>query len=324
MEELKQIIETHIKKFLPPEYADAKVIFQKTQKNNGIMLDCFSIKRPGDSVAANIYLDDLDKKFQQGRAPGKILKEIAQQVLSVDNLEIDTGFWKDYNLAQDKIVFRLVNKEKNQGLIDEIPSRDYQNLLITYRYVADINDEKIGTSLITNEMVESWGVDESTLYNKALENTVKLFPEQIESLDHMIRSLLEETGINEMDGPVENTGMYVITNQMKINGATVILYPGIQEKIAELFHGNYFILPSSTHEILAVAADQSKSSELKEIVMSVNRSTLSPDEFLSDNVYYYDGNKLEMVSEMEQEKENEVNDTIEDFMNIEFPEEMEP
>ena len=52
---------------------------------------------------------------------------------------------------------------------------------------------------------------------------------------------------------------------------------------------NFFILPSSIHEsILILDTGEMDAKELQAMVMSVNQTNVSPEERLSDEVYYYD------------------------------------
>ena len=43
---------------------------------------------------------------------------------------------------------------------------------------------------------------------------------------------------------------YVLTNSSKINGAAVVLYPQCLQHIGENIGGNYYLLPSSIHEMI--------------------------------------------------------------------------
>ena len=54
--------------------------------------------------------------------------------------------------------------------------------------------------------------------------------------------------------------------------------------------GDYYILPSSIHEVLIVPATCGLDrDELKEMVCTVNRDQVAPEDQLSDEVYFYDG-----------------------------------
>ena len=83
----------------------------------------------------------------------------------------------------------------------------------------------------------------------------------------------------------------VLSNESGVNGAAVILYPDIPKYIFESIGKNYYILPSSIHEPLIVPEDEFiNPSNLQAIVREVNEKHIEPEEFLSDNVYYFDGN----------------------------------
>ena len=89
--------------------------------------------------------------------------------------------------------------------------------------------------------------------------------------------------------------MYVLTNMQRNYGAAVLLYPGLLEMIGEEWKENFYILPSSIHEVLLVPESKNPGlSELKEAVFSINRTEVTKEEFLSDTVYYYNCRKKEL------------------------------
>ena len=60
--------------------------------------------------------------------------------------------------------------------------------------------------------------------------------------------------------------------------------------------GNFFILPSSIHEILILPDDGSyESGSLKAMVMNMNRTRVRPEERLSEHVYYFDGEGVRIL-----------------------------
>ena len=50
--------------------------------------------------------------------------------------------------------------------------------------------------------------------------------------------------------PVSGRGMYVLTNSEGAYGASALFYPGVKEKVSEVIGGDYYVLPSSIHEVL--------------------------------------------------------------------------
>ena len=93
---------------------------------------------------------------------------------------------------------------------------------------------------------------------------------------------------------IQETALYVATNQSKTNGASIMLFPNFPDTVGMLL-GDYFVLPSSIHEILLLPADGAmESSELLKMVHEVNASTVAAEEVLSENVYRYDVAKKEL------------------------------
>lgn len=64
-EEFKQHLKDNIKNFLPDEYKDAEITFQKVKKNNDLELDSILIRRPDDKVIPNLYIKDRFKDYQE-------------------------------------------------------------------------------------------------------------------------------------------------------------------------------------------------------------------------------------------------------------------
>ena len=84
---------------------------------------------------------------------------------------------------------------------------------------------------------------------------------------------------------------FVVSNRQRINGASVIFYPGVMKNIGNILDGNFYILPYSIHEMLVLPDDGKISvDELKMMVTDINMTEVEPAERLTDSVYYYDTN----------------------------------
>ena len=67
-----------------------------------------------------------------------------------------------------------------------------------------------------------------------------------------------------------------------------ILYQHLLHDFARRIGSDFYILPSSVHEVLLIPADnQISMSTLSSMVRDVNSSQLAREEILSDHVYYY-------------------------------------
>lgn len=68
-----------------------------------------------------------------------------------------------------------------------------------------------------------------------------------------------------------------------------IIDDNIQKMIAEKVGGDYFVLPSSVHEVLIMPKSEDMDpKELRNMVQDVNATQVAEGEILSDQVYEYD------------------------------------
>ena len=82
---------------------------------------------------------------------------------------------------------------------------------------------------------------------------------------------------------------FVVTNQQRIDGAGALFYPEVMDNLGELLGQDYFILPSSIHEMLVLPDNGEVSAdELSMMVTEVNATQVAPTERLTNDVYHFD------------------------------------
>ena len=212
----------------------------------------------------------------------------------------------DYEAVKDKIVVRLVNYERNKKELENCPFKRYQDLAVTFRFLAQRNTKSIATSMVSNEEFHLWETGLDELYRTALANTMREFPWRLDSLMHIIMEQMKPEYPESMKGetgdslPVpeeleEKIGMYVLTNDAGINGAACMLYDGVIKNFVKAQNRNVYILPSSVHELMLVPEQEDTDPEfLAELVMEANQTAVGLIDLLSDNIYYYDRDRDEI------------------------------
>lgn len=94
---------------------------------------------------------------------------------------------------------------------------------------------------------------------------------------------LEEDLTNE-----EKMDMIVVSNELGINGASVVLYDGVIEEIANKYESDLYLLPSSIHEMIVVpVGEDDLQKTFSSMVDNINQRYVAEDEILSDRVYTY-------------------------------------
>ncbi len=270
-------------------------------KNNDHVKNGVTIRKNDENLAPTIYLDKQYEEYKDGRSFQDITDElITTRSGCADSIGMDMDFFLDYARVKDKLRVKLISKGRNKNLLQDIPHMDFADLSVAF-YVA-IEDEKIGSGsiLIRNEHIKEWGVSIDRLYEDARNATIKEEPPYLADLVNMLTEIYinkTHTSWKDMSADIRQSleemrsnksNMYVLTNSSKLYGATVIMYPGMLEEIGDHIEDDYYVIPSSLHEVLIVPQYACPDgAELSAMVEDVNRTELDATEILSEHAYRY-------------------------------------
>ena len=300
-----------VKSAMEAMYAEGYIVrVQEVQKNNGLVLNGLTIQKTGVNIAPTIYLDSFYEDYRNGRTLKSIVAAVSatyEQHKIEKNFSVD--MISDFDSVKDKICFKLINAEKNQQILKDIPYVEFMDLAVVFYILVDQSIEGNATALIRNGMMQVWGnPDVGDIYEIAKMNTQRLFRGYVASMMEVMSGIIAENdclapdlvdAFFSMDVYEDNfMPMFVATNKSKINGASVILYDGLLAEFARRVGGDFYILPSSIHETIFLPATGEMDVEyLIDMVRTVNSTEVSPDEVLSDNVYKYiaDEDRVEMM-----------------------------
>lgn len=292
---------------------DAEVRVSKVRKNNGFVLTGVSMFKKGSNVTPTIYIDDYLRKYEDGMTFGAIMDEIIRMLenYAVDK-DFDVSFFTVWDKAKERIVYRLISAEKNEQLLEEVPYIPFLDMAIVFYYL--MGDSCMGNAsiLIYNRHMDSWGIDKELLYKTAEENCSRLLPAAIQGISELMREVvinnikmkaqenencndpgfierMADELLEQMADAHSQVPMYVLSNEQRYYGAACLLYKDVLKKFAQEQGSDIYILPSSVHEtILLPDRGIENPDELRRMVREVNDTQLSPEEVLSDSVYYYD------------------------------------
>lgn len=272
--------------------ADACVQVQEVRKNNNVVLHGMSILRKGQNVSPTIYLDSFYEMMEEGTDVECIVKKILEvYVRGLPRGNVDMEFFKDFASVRDRIVYRLVNREKNRDLLCEIPHVEFLDLAVCFCYSYEHPEIGEGMILIHNTHMEMWETCHRELMRLAERNTPRLMPAWLCGMDQALKGVLDEEALLQLRQMQKETGkyMYVLSNDRRCQGAAAILYPGMLARAAQQMGGSFYILPSSIHEVILFRDEtQSGGEQLHEMIEDINRNQLREEEVLSDYAYRYD------------------------------------
>ncbi len=252
-----------------------------------------------NQIVPVIYLEEVYELFIQENdlalCVGEVLELYREKKQKAETGELlDLEKLEKWEGVKHSIYPILISEKENERMKELYMHRKYLDLLILY--VIRVSADGIGTVKITKAMAEQWGITEADLHARAMEN-LQEDGYTIRDLEQLLDELVLGTEDRAERGSQKDSKsrMYVLTNSQKYFGAAgMMLSPQLVKKY--LGRKNFYILPSSTHEVLILPDNQEyKVKELIDMVRTVNKDCVEPEEKLADHVYYFNWEKRRMA-----------------------------
>ena len=273
--------------------SDFEVEHRTAEKMNG-NYEAIVVKPADSEVGVSLNASTLYKDYESGVSYETIAKgatDLADRSLR-NQPEFDVDSFKDYDKMKGTLAMEVVSKERNAELLDTVPHKDIEDMSVVYRFVLGETPAGSGTILVTNQMLENYGITADQLHADAMKTAPEVRPLVIEG---MCEVLAKQMGVQDLEMlglniPPEQEQIFVASVEGNVHGAGVLAYENFMEKASERVGGeSFFILPSSIHEILIVPDNGIMDlRHLESMVREVNATTVDPSEKLTDNVYHYD------------------------------------
>ena len=300
----KKVVEEKFLDYLPEEYQNRKIVVSPVEKVN-CSLDGLVVMdtKEGMHFSPTIYINHMYSDYQDTEDLEQVLEHWAHSFdeWSKQELPFDVqALFSDECYVREHVVFQFINAEENQELLMDMPHREYLDLAIVYRFIVDIGENGITSVMIRNAVATMFGLTETQLFQFAAENTRRMFPPVVNSMQTVIKDLLysgldldsEDVEILEdfLESIPQEEQLYVIGNPRHTNGAISILYEDVLYHLAQKVDSDLYIMPSSVHECIATSSKNGTVETFASMVESVNMSDVPLTDRLSNQVYYYDRN----------------------------------
>ena len=289
-EEFKQWAAQEIKDWLPEEYADADVMIHQVEKL-GQSYAGMTVKTEDQVAVPTVNLDQFYADYRDGENTDQIMFRMSEIVEKADP-QLDTNWLMDYDQVKEKLFIRLSNAETNADILEGAPHMKVADLAITYHIMIDAGNGGVASTMLNNQLMQQYGITPEQLHADAIKSSQEVLPARLDSMQNIMAAIMPSAfGKPDIlaDEPAPGSTMMVLTNQTGVNGAGALFYPGIMDQAAEHLGGDFFVLPSSTHEVIMIPNDGTANfRDLEQMVQDINRTQVMPEERLSDHVYQYD------------------------------------
>lgn len=299
IKELQQVlVEQLTNKILPNGLAIESVkIDQKPCEGGGT--DCMlRIQIKDLAISPRFSLLGYFDAYQKGTD----LQEIVGNIINHEcfeyakHLTFDVNNLMEYEKVKDNIMCHLISDtEENAKYLENRVKVPMENtsLATVFSILVESGEEGENSIPITYKLLQTWEKSKEELHAKAKENTPRLHPATYISLDVLVDNLMNDVDVSCQEPT--GAGLMAVSNTQKCKGAYTILYDGVADKLREHFQEDFFVLPSSCHEVLVLPQSYSNTKDLYQMVCEINAEDVSAEDFLADDVYVIEDNQLRSV-----------------------------
>lgn len=288
-EEFKQQIVDDLKDRLGDDYTFRVNEVKKLNQS----YEAVAVTPEGSNIGVNMSLEKLYDAIQND-VPYEVV--VDRTVDAIENgfdqaPKFDVNMLSDYEQMKNKLAMEVVSAESNAEMLETVPHKNIEDMAVVYRFVLESSETGGASVLVTNQLLENMGVTPDQLHADAMENAPQLRPAVITGMTEVIAEMMGAESAEMMGIMVapEDEKMFVATVPDKTHGAGVLAYQDFMEQAAERVGGDFFILPSSIHELLIVPDNgDMKYRDLHKMVKTVNATQVDPADKLTDSVYHYD------------------------------------
>ena len=208
----------------------------------------------------------------------------------------------------------------NQWRYEDLP-------IIPKDWKVTVSEDKKDQFYILKRLLNSpeieYGVTQEQIHEDAMKSSPRVMVPEVSSIGVLIDEIYQknilmltpderEMLLETLQESSEMPTFFVVTNTERIDGAGVIFYPEFMDNMGELLGNDFFILPSSIHQMLILPDDGQVDAEmLRDMVKEVNATQVAPAERLTNDVYHFDTKdhvfeKADRFTERQKEKEAQV------------------
>lgn len=247
---------------------------------NGV--DCEGVRLKSTNVGAILYYSEEEsiRHFELR------LREVMRK--KIPSIDVKTILSKEYF---EKNCYICVQKSSKENII----KKDYLNLEAFLKIrIDDFLENQFGSIKVSKEILLMAGMSEEEVWECSLKNTRRSL---------VICSALEIFGFGKKSD--RESLMYIAFNENGLDGASALLFPDLfYDFCKKKAWGSCTLLPSSTQEIMVFPRKQDEDYDfLIEMVDSINKKGVNPEEQLTPAVYHYEigSNQIFLAAEMQED-----------------------
>lgn len=298
----------HVKEYLTEKNHD--ISFRLSPgKERGVEAVNLETTFPNSTYIANLHLDSAYDTYKQNGDLEFTMDDIAETIQEARKklYLLESTDFNNYENVKNRLTLQLINRERNESILKKVTHRDLPDTDLSVIYFVEISRNESGMQCfkVNSSMLNVWKIEEAQLYQDALKNMEKQRPFLLNDIMGTMMGLPGKP--NYLPEQMYGNEFYSLSTQIA-NGAAAILYPDLLKKIGERLQGNFFLVPSSIHEIYLIRDEGENDLEtLQQVVKDMKEYPIPKRTFLSDRIYTYDreSDRFYLVAERDEKREEQ-------------------
>ena len=262
--------------------------YRKVRKTNGVLYTGLCLEMRGEKdFSPIIYMEPVYERYCRETDLARFVHEAVRVLMGPVRTDFSTEEIMDPEYVRSHVIYRLMNTKGNEELLAAVPHRDYLDLSVTYGILLSMSDEVFGLAQISDEIAERLALTEAELYLLAKRNTEVLLGTDIKFFRDFAAQSCDVAGWPE-EGLRAAAQFLVLTNRYAFFGSSILLNGAVLKETAERLQSDYYLLPTSVHELMAVPVGVRSPGELKTLLEAVASDEKRPENLLTGSFYRFD------------------------------------
>ena len=113
-----------------------------TKKNNATERTGLILETPGVNISPTIYLEEFFELYEKGKQMDWIIEDLVGLYEEIrQEKSWDYERMLSFEGVKDRIIFRLINTEKNKELLLDVPHREFLDLSLVFAVLVEADND---------------------------------------------------------------------------------------------------------------------------------------------------------------------------------------
>ena len=250
-----------------------------------------------------IYAEQYYRAYQNGWSMDDVVESVLEIAHDAYHREKELDFSQiTPEMARENLELRLINAEWNKELLKECAHIKFNDLVAVPRLNVSVGDDSASILITKGVQQQLLQMTDDEVLAIARENSMKQ-DFYITNMAEVVREIMMDDmgNVYAEDMIPDDNPMYVLSNTQKSYGAIGLISNEVLGEAKEKIGENFFVIPSSVHETILLGESACENpADLQEMCKEVNATQVTETERLGENIYYYNGHKLQVCNSIEE------------------------